>query len=105
MLPDDRFGNALFIGSYWTRDNRIEVDLVGGTEQVSPKTIDFVGSIKWRSHGAFGNNDLAALSASLTAIPGTSERTRFVGVSRTGFTSKDLDVTLEPDDLIAAWRS
>ena len=30
LLPDERFGAVRHVGAYWTRNNSIEVDLVGG---------------------------------------------------------------------------
>ncbi|MEX2449032.1 MAG: DUF234 domain-containing protein [Solirubrobacterales bacterium] len=101
-LPDPRFGEALFVGGYWTRDGRVEVDLVGGRERSRSDAIDFVGSIKWRESRPFDRQDLAALVASRARVPGATEDARLVGVSRSGFTTSELDVELGPDDLLAA---
>lgn len=100
-LPDPRLGDALFVGSYWTRDGRIEVDLVGGRERNRSDTIDFVGSVKWRESQPFGRRDLAALVAARAQVPGATEGTRLVAVSRSGFTTSELDIELGPDELTA----
>lgn len=63
LLPDPRFGDARFVGGYWTRTNDVEVDLIGVRERVTPKHIAFTGSIKWRERVAFDRQDLAALVA------------------------------------------
>ena len=103
-LPDPAFGEARFVGAYWTRDGRVEVDLVGGKEPDRSPTIDFVGSIKWRERRQFDRRDLAALVAARSQVPGAGESTRLVGVSRSGFATHDLDIELGPEELIAAWR-
>src|SRR5207302_589639 len=36
MLPDERFGDARFCGTYWTRTGDVEVDLIGGTASPRP---------------------------------------------------------------------
>ncbi len=103
MLPDERFGDACFVGSYWTRTNDVEVDLVGGRTATAPTSVSFLGSLKWRERNAFDRHDLAALAADRSRIPGADDA-RMVGVSRSGFTTSGLDVALTPDDLLAAWR-
>ena len=60
MLPDPRFGAAEFVGSFWNRDNSVEVDLVGGRGQAGSREIDFVGSIKWRERDKFDRSDSAS---------------------------------------------
>jgi uncharacterized protein len=105
LLPDERFGDARFVGSYWTRDNRVEVDLVGGDGASAPAAIDFVGSVKWRERAGFGRDDMLALAANRDRVPGSDAGTRLVGVSRNGFDQADgLDAQLGPADLLAAWR-
>lgn len=105
LLPDERFGEARYTGAYWTRDNRIEVDLVGGRAPVTPPGIDFVGSIKWRDETPFDRADAAALADARASVPGTDAQTRLVGVSRDGFRgATGLDVKLSARDLLAAWR-
>jgi len=104
-LPDSDFGEALFVGGYWTRDGRVEVDLVGGRDLDRGGTIDFVGSVKWRERQPFDRRDLAALIAARPQVPGAGEATRLVGVSRSGFATHELDIELGPEELIAAWRA
>ena len=103
MLPDQLFGNARFVGSYWTRDNRTEIDLVGGFDEEGSDAIDFVGSIKWKESGAFDRADFATLAAHRTDVPGASSHTRLVGISRSGFSTDGLDVAIGPDELIGVW--
>jgi len=103
LLPDERFGGARFVGGFWTKDNRTEVDLVGGRDAGRARTVDFVGSIKWRDREPFGRDDLAALVDARSRVPGATTATRLVAVSRTGFDEPGLDVSIGPEDLVAAW--
>jgi len=105
MLPDERFGPALHVGSFWTRNASVEVDLVGGDKQPVAGNVAFLGSVKWRESAAFTRTDLTELAAHRTAVRGTSDATRLVGVSRAGFLDAGgLDLQLGPEELIAAFR-
>lgn len=103
LLPDERFGEAQHVGSYWTRTDDVEVDLVGGREPNTPTPVAFVGSIKWRERSPFDRRDVAGLAAARSRVPGGAQA-RIIGVSRSGFATEDLDVALGPDELLAAWR-
>ncbi len=102
LLPDERFGDARYVGSYWTRTNIPEVDLVGAAERV-PTSLSFVGSIKWRENAPFGRRDTQRLVEQRSLVPGGSDA-RLVGVSRRGFAADaGLDVEVSPEDLLRAW--
>jgi len=105
MLPDRRFGAGEFVGSFWNRDNSIEVDLVGGRDQATCREIDFAGSIKWSKTDKFRRNDLSKLIQHRALVPGSSEKTLLVGVSRSGFDVDGLDVHLNPEDLLAGFTA
>ncbi|MGQ0577084.1 MAG: hypothetical protein ACT4RN_23205 [Pseudonocardia sp.] len=101
MLPDDRFGAARHVGSFWTRTGDAEVDLVGADAPDPPSTIRFVGSVKWRETAPFTHADLLALATHRAAVPGAGDRP-LVGVARTAVTA-DVDVALTAEDLLTAW--
>ncbi len=103
MLPDDRFGSARSVGGYWTRDQRVEVDLVGGHEPERTDVVEFIGSIKWRERSPFDRHDLVNLATNQPLVPGTTAQTHLLGISRSGFATNDLDIAIGPDDLVAAW--
>jgi hypothetical protein len=103
LLPDERFGGAQFVGSFWNRDGSVEVDLVGGRDQAASEQIDFVGSIKWHNRGALDRGDLSRLIQHRALIPGASDETLLVGVSCSGFSVDGLDVRLSPEDIVAAF--
>lgn len=97
---------APLVGSYWTRDHRIEVDLVGVDDIRRPRRIGFVGSIKWRDATRFSKEDLDKLRLAARSVPGADASTPLIAVSRSGFTSakSSLALALGPDDIINAWR-
>ena len=103
LLPDERFSGARYVGGYWTRTNDVEVDLVGADKQARPERIPFVGSIKWREQAAFDSRDLCHLVSQKPRVSGADDSTLAFGVSRTGFDTTDLDIKLEPDELLGAW--
>ena len=103
ILPDERFGDARSVGGYWTRTNDVEVDVVGTPARPPAKRVSFVGSIKWRERAAFDRDDLAALIAQRSRVPGVDERTLLIAVTRAGSKARDVDLTLTPDDVLRAW--
>lgn len=105
MLPDSRFGDAEFVGGFWNRDNSVEVDLVGGRDEKGSEQIDFVGSIKWHTRGKFDRADFGGLIRDRALVPGATDESLLVGVSRNGFAVEGLDVRLTPEDLVSAFTA
>jgi AAA+ ATPase superfamily predicted ATPase len=103
LMPDPRLPEALHVGGYWTRTGDVEVDLVGGARPAAPTDVVFLGSIKWRERRPFRREDLRALAEQRAHVPGAHDA-HLVGVSRTGFTTTELDAAFGADDLLAAWR-
>jgi uncharacterized protein len=104
-LPDARFGAAQFVGAFWNRDDSVQVDLVGGRQPATSKPIDFVGSIKWRERAKFDRGDFSALVRQRALVPGASDDSLLVGVSRNGFAVSGLDVCLSAQETLAAFQS
>ncbi|HTU77330.1 MAG TPA: DUF234 domain-containing protein [Solirubrobacteraceae bacterium] len=107
LLIDPRLSadlaGARYVGSYWTRNNQVEVDLVGAADE-EPETVAFIGSIKWRTRSPFARHDARRLAQQRGDVPGAAAA-KLVGVSRTGFDDDvDLDLGLDADELIEAWR-
>jgi hypothetical protein len=103
MLPGPGFAGAKYVGSFWTRTNDVQVDLVGVAEQKRPTRVEFLGSIKWRQKAKFSVRDTRVLMNNRSKVPGADEDTIYIGVSRTGFDDARLDVELTPDRLLEAW--
>jgi hypothetical protein len=106
ILPDERFGDAQYVGGYWTRKGDVEVDLIGAEKKVRPRRFAFVRSIKWREKTPFGGRDLGRIAAQREEVPGTDEDTFMIGVSRGGFDKQGsgLDTALVPEGLLEAWK-
>ncbi len=86
IAGDATLEGARSVGSFWTRNNAIEVDLVGADRTEPPAdSIAFVGTIKWRSRDRLGGSDISDLAAAVPHIAGASAATRLVAVSRAGF--------------------
>lgn len=96
-------GEARYVGSYWTRDNRVEVDLTGAPSS-PPSAVTFIGSIKWREPGRFTSADAYALAAQRADVPGAAAA-KLLGIARVDFDAgAELDVRLTADELLDAWR-
>jgi AAA+ ATPase superfamily predicted ATPase len=102
LLPDDQLPAAPVVGSYWTRTNEVEIDLVGADRSPVATGLVFVGSIKWQDHAAFDRHDEAALMRQRAQL--TDDPIPVVAVSRSGVDSPAADARYGPDDLIRAWR-
>lgn len=96
-----KLGGAAVVGSFWTRNHQVEVDLVGGNAP-APSRIGFVGSIKWHETEAFTAAERAALVAHRAEVPGAADA-RLVVVSRTGAEDGvEADLFLGSEDIVAA---
>ena len=105
LLPDERLPGAEYVGSYWTRTNDPEVDLVGADKRLAPAKVAFAGSIKWRETAPFDSSDLEHLIATSARVPGVGPATPLVAVSRRGVdrSARKLHLGFGPADLLAAY--
>ncbi len=93
------------VGGFWTRTNSIEVDVVLADKEPVAKKVYGVGSIKWTTK-PFGVRELGELIAHRGQVPGASDGTGLVVVSRNGVDDQvraSEAVVLGPDDLLAQW--
>jgi AAA+ ATPase superfamily predicted ATPase len=100
LLPDQGLPDAPVVGGYWTRNNQIEIDIVGADRGPIAKQLLFVGSIKWLG-SAFDEHDKAELLRHWAAL--TDQPLPLVAVSRSGVHCGEIDAAYGPDDLIRAW--
>ena len=106
LLPDPRYGSARHVGSYWTRNHAVEVDLIGGDKFPVADSVSFIGSVKWRVDGSFTRADAVALANQRPSIPGADESTQLLGASRMGFDSHaGVDLKLGPEGIVSAYRA
>jgi AAA+ ATPase superfamily predicted ATPase len=105
LLPDPGLPGADYVGSYWTRTNDPEVDLIGADKREAPAKVAFTGSIKWRDKDPFDSSDLERLIATSSQVPGVGPGTPLVAVSRTGIdrSARKLTIGFDPADLLAAY--
>lgn len=102
LLPDGDLPSAPAIGSYWTRTNSVEIDVVGADRGPVAKDLLFLGSIKWLEHSAFDNHDLLALQRHRAAI--TDGPVPLLAISRSGVVASGLDASYGPAELLRAWQ-
>ncbi|MFC4060770.1 ATP-binding protein [Planomonospora corallina] len=102
LLPDGGLPDAPAIGSYWTRSNDVEIDIVGADRGPIARELRFLGSIKWLENSAFDDRDLAALAGHRATL--TEEPIPLVAVSRNGVSCSGLTASYGPDDLMNAWN-
>jgi AAA+ ATPase superfamily predicted ATPase len=103
---DATLEGARWVGSFWTRNNAVEVDLVGADRSIPPADrIAFVGTIKWRSRAQLSGSDISDLTASVPHIAGVTAATRLVAVSRTGFDRRIAAPVrrVGPDEILGAF--
>ena len=87
------------IGSWWNRDNSVEVDIVAAGRQ----QIDAVGTIKWREHKAISAPEVSALRRARTTIP-RAAGADLIAVCPAGLgRGVAVDALFTPDDLLSAW--
>lgn len=102
-LPDDRLPeNTRAIGGYWNRINDPEIDLVGADREPVAGRITLVGSIKWQEARPFDVHDLARLVTHRSRMPGTTEDTPMIAVSRSG-SSVEGPAHIGPEELLSAF--
>lgn len=92
------------VGGYWTRTNNPEIDLVGADRTGVAKHLTFVGSVKWLENRAFGLRDLAQLHRHRDQLPGATDDTPLIAVSRSGV-EVDGVTGVGPADLLEAWTA
>lgn len=95
-------GQPRAVGSYWTRGNDPQIDLIGADTEPVAKRIAFVGSVKWREDRIFDERDLADLIHHRARLPGTDKSTPLLVVSRAG-AAVDSALTVAPEELLSAW--
>ncbi|WP_211210887.1 ATP-binding protein [Sporichthya polymorpha] len=91
------------VGGYWTRTNDPEVDLVFADREPVARVVHAVGAIKWREKAPFDARDLSQLVRHRAQVPGASDETPLVVVSRAGCAVENV-IAVEPAALLAAWE-
>ena len=91
------------IGGFWTRTNVPEIDLVVADKSPVARSIFALGSIKWKENAPFDTRDYGDLVKHRLLLPGASDETPLIVVSRSGCSVQGVRV-YDPEELISAWR-
>lgn len=102
MGPAGPAGPTGVVGGYWTRSNNPEIDLVVADRSPVAKVVTAVGSIKWLENAPFDSQDVSQLIAHRAQLPGATDDTPLVAVSRSGFAVDDV-IRVTPEDILSAW--
>jgi hypothetical protein len=105
--PDAAWANpdwSAEVGGYWTRTNSVEIDLVGADRAPIAKRIGFLGSVKWHESAPLARKDFTALAAAAGRVPGATEETPLIGVSRARSEPGPWSAVYSAEDLVDAWR-
>lgn len=92
------------VGGYWTRTNDVEIDLVGADRGPIAGRIGYLGSVKWHETAPIARKDFTALAAVANRVPGATEETPFIGVSRARSELGPWSAVYSAEDLVDAWR-
>ncbi len=96
-------GGADEVGSWWTRDNAHEFDVVARTART--RRVTAVGTVKWRERKLITAGELSHLAQARAVVPEAAEA-RLVTVCPAGLqTGVASDLHLGAGELLAAWRS
>ncbi len=95
---------ATAVGGYWTRSNTPEIDIVAGDREPVARSISYAGTIKWHDSAPLSQSEVNRLVADVSKIPGCTESTPLVAVSRSGHTANSA-INIGPDQLLDAWKA
>jgi AAA+ ATPase superfamily predicted ATPase len=101
-VPVGDGGASGVVGSYWTRSNNPEIDIVIADKAPVGKRILALGSIKWLENAPFDAHDYSELLVHRTKLPGAAAETPLVVVSRSGCTVEGVR-SIGPEELLSAW--
>ncbi len=100
LAPTLGFPDVSSVSGWWTRNNSVEIDVVGARR----KEVAFVGSIKWRMKQKITIGEIAQLRIDRARVP-RSDDAAIVAVCPSGFEKGiEADVSLNAADLLAAWK-
>lgn len=103
LLPLDGVPDAPVVGSYWTRTNDLEIDIVGADRAPVAAEVRFLGSIKWLEQRPFDAHDLRELVGARQRMLGPDATAPLIAVSRSGVGVSGV-IGLGPEELLGAWR-
>jgi uncharacterized protein len=104
IAPDLGFREVAAVGAWWNRVHNPEIDVVAKNDGRHADIV-FAGSIKWHETRPFGLREYSALLRDVHSVPGVSDQTTLLAVTRTGEAADGVPIRcLGPADLLTAWR-
>ncbi|MFF9073687.1 ATP-binding protein [Streptomyces sp. NPDC014735] len=101
LAPLAPLGGTGQVGSWWNRDNSCEYDIV--VPAASGNTKLLLGSVKWRENKPFCARDLDHLAEGRAVVPGAAEAALLAVCPAGTADGVVVDLSLTPEDLLAAW--
>ncbi|WP_407319715.1 DUF234 domain-containing protein [Isoptericola halotolerans] len=96
---DDSLADVEEVHPWWTRDGRVEVDVVAAT---ATRTA-VVGSVKWRREVGLTDREVRALAVAAGRVP-RSEDAQLAAITPSGEPAAGAGLAYGAEDLLAAWR-
>lgn len=98
---DPELGSSTAVGSWWNRDNSVEVDVVVHDH----RSVYAVGSVKWRERKAFSAHELSELTDTRAVIPHAAGAA-LLAVCPAGLRpGVSVDRLFTAEDLLTAWSA
>ncbi len=94
-------GSTSEVGSWWNRDNSVEVDLVARDS----RAVVALGTVKWRARQPIAKSDLATLAAARRSIPSSADAILIAICPAGTEDSAGADLSLDANDLLNAWQA
>lgn len=102
--PDLGFPEVTKVGGWWNRRHTPQIDIVAMNEG-RRSGVAFAGSVKWHEARPFGLREYADLVRDVHSVPGVTDQTALLAVTRTGTAVSEVPIRcLGPDDLMTAWQ-
>lgn len=104
IAPDLGFPDVAAVGAWWNRQHNPQIDIVAMNDE-RHAGIAFAGSIKWHETQPFGLREYNALVRDVHSVPGVSDQTTLLAVSRTAEAADGVPIRrLGPADILTAWQ-
>jgi hypothetical protein len=103
ISPELGYPEVAAVGGWWNRQHNPEIDIVAKSD-ARTAAISYAGSIKWHETRGFGRREYADLVRDIRYVPGASDQTPLLAVTRTGTADDAVPIRcLGPGDILGAW--
>jgi AAA+ ATPase superfamily predicted ATPase len=103
ISPELGYPEVAAVGGWWNRQHNPEIDIVAKSN-AKTAAISYAGSIKWHETCGFGRREYADLVRDIRYVPGASDQTPLLAVTRMGTADDAVPIRcLGPGDILGAW--